>query len=133
VTAAPLVLLVDDYADTRDLYGMYLAGHGYRIAEAEDGIEAIEKASALAPTVILMDLAMPRLDGWTATERLKSEPSTAGIPIICLTAHTRQEEVARAMRSGCDGFLTKPCLPNVVAAEIERVLQGPREGHKDAT
>ncbi|HTV00220.1 MAG TPA: response regulator [Luteitalea sp.] len=119
---AALVLLVDDYADTRELYGTYLRLKGYRIEEAEDGIDAIAKAVDLRPAVIVMDLAMPNMNGWEATRLLKADPRTMAIPIICLTAHGQLAERSRAMAAGSDGFLTKPCLPRVVGQEIRRVL-----------
>lgn len=124
MTQRPLVLLVDDYADTRELYGSFLSMHGYRTEEAEDGLEAVAKAATYSPAVILMDLAMPVLDGWSATALLKKGPRTSHIPVICLTAHHRTDEQNRAVRAGCDGFLTKPCLPGDVLREIERVVGG---------
>jgi two-component system cell cycle response regulator DivK len=127
MTAAPLVLLVDDYPDALDLYGSYLLTKGYRVAEAEDGLVAIAKAIALRPSVIVTDLAMPTLDGWQATQRLKADPRTARIPVICLSAHDRAEERVRAFEAGCDAFLTKPRLPREIAAEIARVLRGTDE------
>jgi CheY-like chemotaxis protein len=130
MTPLPLVLLVDDYADTRDLYGTYLRMQGYRIAEAEDGMEGVMKAVDLHPAVIVMDIAMPILDGFDATRRLKQEPRTEAIPVICLTAHGHPSQRARALREGCVAFLTKPCLPREVAAEIARVLGTDAAGHE---
>ena len=67
----PLVLVVEDYQDAREMYAAYLQFSGYRVAEATNGIEAIEQANALMPDIILMDLALPKMDGWEATRRLK--------------------------------------------------------------
>lgn len=122
MTMLPLILLVDDYADTRDLYGTYLRGQGYRIEEAEDGMQGVMKALDLHPDVIVMDIAMPILNGFDATRRLKQEPRTQTIPVICLTAHDHPSQRARALEEGCIAFLTKPCLPGEVAAVIARVL-----------
>lgn len=117
------VLIVDDYADTRDLYGSYLSAHGYHIDEAADGIEALAKLRTLRPDVILMDLAMPRLDGWRLTHMLKADPNTAAIPIIILTAHGTGTERDRAYAAGCDAFFTKPVTPKRVGQAVARALE----------
>src|SRR6185503_15571707 len=79
---APLVLIVDDYAEGREVCAEYLAFRGFRVATAEDGMDALDKTRALHPDVILMDLSLPRLDGWEASRRLKADASTRHIPII---------------------------------------------------
>ena len=122
--AAPLVLLVDDYADAREMYGFYLGRRGYRVEEAADGHEALDKALALSPDVILMDLSLPGIDGWELARILKGDGRTSAIPIIALTAHALHGEQARALEAGCDAFVTKPCLPHALADELARVLQG---------
>src|SRR5687768_7774390 len=119
---APLVLVVDDSEDNRDVYAQYLLFSGFRVEMAGDGVEAIEKASCLHPDVIVMDLAMPRLDGWEATRRLKGEPATSSIPVIALTGNADSESKRRTQEAGCSGFLTKPCLPDVLVSEIRRLL-----------
>ncbi|HTU99183.1 MAG TPA: response regulator [Luteitalea sp.] len=116
------MLLIDDYEDTRELYGTYLRDRGYQIEDAEDGFEGVAKAVALLPALIVMDLDMPLVDGWTATEMLKKDARTAAIPVICLTAHDRPEERSRASSAGCDVFLRKPCLPAALNAEVGRML-----------
>jgi len=82
----PLVLVVEDYQDAREMYAAYLQFSGYEVAEATNGIEAIEKAQRLMPDIILMDLALPRMDGWEATRRLKSDERTRKIPVVALTS-----------------------------------------------
>jgi two-component system, cell cycle response regulator DivK len=129
----PLVLVVDDFPDNREMYVQYLSFTGYRVAEANDGEEALAKTAGLLPDVVVMDLALPRLDGWEATRRLKSDPLTRGIPVIALTGHGLPEHVERARQAGCDSFLTKPCTPIDLAAEIRRLLEesqkaAPRKG-----
>ena len=116
------VLVVDDSPDARALYGEYLEFCGFRVETAADGEEAIAKARAQWPSVILMDLAMPRMDGWEAVKQLKQDPQTKGIPLIMLTAHAFQEHRDRAAQVGADAFLAKPVLPDQLAAEIRRVL-----------
>ena len=119
---APLVLLVDDAEDNREVYAQFLHFAGFRVEFAVDGVEAIEKASSLHPDVIVMDLSLPRMDGWEATRRIKSDPGTRGIPVIALTGHAVSESKRRAQEVGCSGYLTKPCLPDVLVSEIRRLV-----------
>lgn len=119
---APLVLVVDDYLDAREMCAEFLRFSGYRVEEAVDGIDAIEKATELLPAVILMDLSLPRLDGLEATRRLKKEDRTKAIPVIALTGHALAGQADIANGAGCDSFLSKPCLPDVMVAEVRRLL-----------
>ncbi len=116
----PLVLVVDDAADNRELYAMYLRFVGFRVAMAADGYEALAKAAALHPDAVLMDLSLPGVDGWEVTRRLKRDDATKGITIIGLSGHTHYTRDAAL--SGCDAFMAKPCLPETVADEIRRAL-----------
>jgi two-component system, cell cycle response regulator DivK len=118
----PLVLVVEDYQDAREMYAAYLAFSGYRVAEATNGIEAIEKTVELMPDIILMDLALPRMDGWEATRRLKMDERTRHIPIVALTGHALAGHAEGARQAGCDAFVTKPCLPDALVAEIQKML-----------
>jgi two-component system cell cycle response regulator DivK len=120
---APLILVVDDYEDNRSLYTRFLAYSGMRVAEAADGHEALAKARELHPDVIVMDLSLPGLDGWEATRILKKDPATAGATVIALTGHALHGHSEGALAAGCDVFLTKPCLPDQLLAEVGRVLQ----------
>jgi CheY-like chemotaxis protein len=125
--AAPLVLVVDDVAHGREIFAEYLEFRGFRVATAEDGIEAMEKAFELRPDVILMDLSLPGIDGWEATRRLKQDERTRAIPIIALTAHALASAHDRAKEVGCDSVVTKPCIPKDLEAEVRRQLAA-REG-----
>jgi len=118
----PLVLLVDDSEDNREVYAQYLSFSGFRVEIAVDGVEAVEKAGRLHPDVIVMDLSLPRLDGWEATRQIKSAPATSGIPVIALTGHAVSESKRKALDAGCSGYLTKPCLPDVLVSEIRRLV-----------
>lgn len=126
-TEAPLVLVVDDYLYAREMCAEFLRFSGFRVEEAVDGFEAIEKATQLLPSVILMDLSLPRLDGWEATRRLKKDERTKGIPVIALTGHALAGHAEVASEAGCDSFLTKPCLPDVMVAEVKRILAAEEE------
>ena len=118
----PLVLLVEDYRDAREMYAEYLRFSGFRVAEAFDGLDALEKADALVPDVILMDLALPRMDGWEVTRRLKRSARTCQIPVVALTGHAFAGHAETARQAGCASFVTKPCLPDALVNEIRRVL-----------
>jgi two-component system, cell cycle response regulator DivK len=125
-----LILVVDDFEDNREMYTQYLRFNGYRVAEAVDGLDALTKAAALLPDLIVMDLSLPRLDGWEATRRLKKDPATSHIPVVALTGHALAGHEEGAREAGCDSFVTKPCIPADLEAEIRRVLgkQGARGG-----
>ena len=82
---APLILVVDDYQDAREMYAEYLQFSGFRVAEARNGNEAVEQAFALLPDLILMDLSLPGMDGWEATRVLKADQRTKQIPVVALT------------------------------------------------
>ena len=118
----PLVLVVEDYQDAREMYAAYLQFSGYDVAEAANGVEAIEKTRDLLPDIVLMDLALPRMDGWEATRLLKGDPRTKDIPIVALTGHALAGHAEGAREAGCDAFVTKPCLPDALVAEIRRLL-----------
>jgi two-component system cell cycle response regulator DivK len=119
-TKVPLVLVVDDYEDTRTIYTEYLRFAGFRVAYASDGADAVTKAKALVPDVVVMDLAMPGVDGWTATKQLKTDPRTKDIFVLAVTGCSEDAARVEAWRSGCDAFLEKPVLP----AELVRRIVG---------
>jgi two-component system, cell cycle response regulator DivK len=121
-----LVLVVEDYQDAREMYAAYLQFSGFDVAEASNGVEAVEKTIELLPDIVLMDLALPRMDGWEATRRLKGDPRTRHIPIVALTGHALAGHAEGAREAGCDSFVTKPCLPDALVAEIRRLLDRPR-------
>ncbi len=119
---APLILVVDDYQDAREMYAEYLQFSGFRVAEARNGNEALEQAFALQPDLILMDLSLPGMDGWEATRQLKRDDRTRHTPIVALTGHALAGASEGARRAGCDSFVTKPCLPDDLVVEIRRML-----------
>jgi two-component system, cell cycle response regulator DivK len=119
----PLLLLVEDFDDAREMYRDYLAFSGFRVETARDGQEAIDKARALAPDLILMDLSLPGIDGWEATRLLKADPATRRLPIVALSAHAMAADGERALAAGCDGFIAKPCLPPDLVLQIAPFLK----------
>ncbi len=119
----PLILIVDDFADNREMYTQFLEFSGFRVAEAQNGHEALDKAFDLQPDLIVMDLSLPGLDGWEATRRLKADGRTRTIPVIALTGHALAGHSKGAMDAGCDAFITKPCLPERLMEEIKSMLK----------
>src|SRR5215472_6145122 len=119
---APLILVVDDFEDNRAMYAEYLSYSGYRVAQASNGEEAVELAQRLRPDVVVMDLSLPIMDGWEATRRLKADDRTKHIPVLAVTGHALTGVSNDAKAAGCDGFITKPCLPEDLVAEIKKTL-----------
>jgi len=127
---APLILVVDDFADNRDMYARFLEYSGFRAATAANGEEALAQAFSLGPSLIVMDLSLPGLDGWEATRRLKKDPRTKSIPVVAVTGHAFTGSKESATEAGCDGYISKPCLPADLVSEIRRVLGGGRRKSK---
>jgi two-component system cell cycle response regulator DivK len=121
-TLSPVVLIVDDDPEGREMYAAALASSGFAVEQASDGFEATDKAFRLKPQAILMDLLMPRLDGWDVVEWLKRNPATRAIPIVAVTGAS-PERVRRVKEAGCEAVLIKPCDPDVLAAAIRRALE----------
>jgi CheY-like chemotaxis protein len=102
------VLVVDDYADGREMLAEYLTFRGFSVASAQSGVEAISVAERFRPAIVLMDLRMPDMDGWEATRRLRADPKTRETMIVAVTAHALATEVKRALDAGCDAVVSKP-------------------------
>ena len=118
----PHILIVEDYRDNRDVTNLILADAGYRVSSASDGLRGLYLAARDLPDLILMDLALPGLDGWTATQRLKAFPLTQNIPVVAFTAHVRQEDIARAHAAGCIAVITKPFEIDTLLNTVAQVL-----------
>jgi CheY-like chemotaxis protein len=118
----PKILLVEDNEMNRDMLSRRLQRKGYVVAMALDGQSALEMSQTEAPSLILMDVGLPVLDGWEATRRLKADPATRHIPVIALTAHAMSSDREKAAEAGCDDYETKPIeLPRLLA-KIEALL-----------
>jgi CheY-like chemotaxis protein len=116
------ILLIEDNEDNRLVYRTILDHFGFVVLEAADGEEGIRRARADSPDLILMDVSIPKIDGWEATRQLKADPSTSSIPIIALTAHALATDRAKAQEAGCDGYLAKPVEPRKVVEEVQKHL-----------
>jgi CheY-like chemotaxis protein len=102
------ILLVEDNEMNRDMLSRRLARRGYEVVMAVDGEQGVAMARSEAPSLILMDMSLPGLDGWEATRRIKAAPETRAIPVIALTAHAMSGDREKAVAAGCDDFDTKP-------------------------
>ncbi len=118
----PLVLLVDDSENTREMYAEYFELSGFRVSQATDGEHALWKVLSLMPDLVVMDLAMPTLDGFSATRQLKAHAKTKHIPVIVLTGHATPSCIALAEEAGADVVLVKPCTPSALLSIVERFV-----------
>lgn len=116
------ILIVEDDEDSREVYREVLEDSGFEVDTAVTGPDALRMARERHPDAILMDISIPEMDGWTVTSKLSGDPDTADIPVIIVTAYAFHADRVRAEGMGCAGFLTKPCEPTRVLAEIERTL-----------
>ncbi|SRR5579883_1038613 len=111
-----LILLVEDNELNRDMLSRRLERRGFEILQATDGAEGVRVAAARQPHLILMDMSLPVMDGWEATRTIKSDPRTAHIPVLALTAHAMPGDAGIAAEAGCDDYDTKPVeLPRLLA------------------
>jgi len=118
------ILVVEDNRDNRELVVKVLKINGYHVIEAVDGQEAIEKTKAENPDLILMDLFIPKIDGYEVTRRLKRDMDFKSIPIIALTAHAMKGDMEVALAAGCDGYIPKPIDVRELPKQIEHFLKG---------
>ena len=120
------VLVVDDEVDIRDAVSELLADEGYVVQTAGDGAEALRKARDLHPSLVLLDLMMPGMNGWQVIEALILAPETAGIPVILQTTAEDLESFEKARRRGVAAFISKPFRLNEVIETCRRILEGAR-------
>lgn len=121
-----LVLIVEDDEDSRAVYREALEARGAQVLVAVTGTEGLDLARSRRPDVILMDISIPEMDGWTVAAKLNEDPGTADMRVIVVTAYAFPEDQARADQLGCAALLTKPCGPTRILAEIDRVLGAPQ-------
>jgi CheY-like chemotaxis protein len=117
------ILLVDDIEDNRRVYALFLRARGFDVSVAAEGRDALAKTRTLMPDLVVMDLAIPGIDGWEVTRRLKADRRTRRIPVVAVTGHVLAGAKERASAAGCDAFLTKPCLPDELLGVIQRILR----------
>ena len=117
-----VVLVAEDAADVREMYRLWMQLSDFEVLEASDGVEAVELTRSRQPDAIIMDLSMPRLDGWHACQQLKADPRTRHIPIVAVSAHAYPDARRRAIEAGCDHFIEKPCTPDTLEACLRTLL-----------
>src|SRR3954469_1269142 len=122
---APLVLIVDDAPDNREAYAEFLRYRGFRTVEAGTGAQAIACATAHHPDVILLDLLLPDVDGLDVSRYVRGIDTLRHAKVIAVSACVYPTDMTRALEGGCDAFLQKPCLPDKLVEEIERLLDAP--------
>jgi len=122
---SPTILLVEDNDDNLRIYSTILTYAGYNVLEATDGESGLATARSEQPNLILMDVSIPKIDGWEVTRILKADPATATIPVVALTAHALASDRERATEIGFDGYIPKPAEPRLVLAEVERRVGKP--------
>ncbi len=128
MSTSPTVLNVEDTPENRNLVRRILESEGYQVVDAETAMEGIEKAVALHPDLILMDINLPDLDGFTAVTRIRSFAHLNTVPIIALTARTVSDDRERARAIGCDSYLNKPIDFDELVSEVARYIAA---GHRD--
>ena len=118
------ILIADDKATGRELVRTILEKDGFEVYEAADGVEALEQARQVRPDLVILDLHMPRLDGFGTVAALRQETSLRSTPVLALTASAMMGDRERALGAGFTGYVTKPIRVAVLRAEIERLLDG---------
>lgn len=118
----PKILLVEDDEMNRDMLSRRLMKRDYEVVIATDGQQGVDMARSEGPDIVLMDMSLPIMDGWTATRTLKGDPGTAGIPVIALTAHAMSGDEDKAREAGCDDFDTKPVELKRLLGKIEKLI-----------
>jgi len=118
----PLVLLVDDDRDERLLFAEWLEEAGFRVEQAHNGLQALERAIDLLPDAVLTDLNIPGIDGYELTRRLRGDARTRAIPILAVTGYAPFQDPARADRAGCDVLFSKPCDPDELGQALRTLI-----------
>jgi CheY-like chemotaxis protein len=123
------ILIVDDYPDALDIWELYLRSLGYRVSTASDGAEALVQARHLLPDLIVLDLELPLVSGFDVARQLRASSDTQSIPLIAATGYSHKQQLDRAREAGFDHIVVKPCEPDVLVHEIERLLRSAAQNH----
>ena len=124
------ILIADDYDDNRELLRLILETEGFRIREARNGREALDAALAEAPTVALIDLSMPALDGWGLLREMRADERTRAVPCVAVTAFAANQDRLRALEAGFDAYISKPFRARELLDLVGRLLDGKGDGHR---
>lgn len=120
--SAHTILIVEDNPDNRQLVRFILEREGYRILEAPDGLKGVAMVRQYMPDLVLLDLAIPKMDGWDVAVELQADPMTKHIPLVAMSAMTLPKDKRKAMELGCAGFIEKPLEANSFAKEVGQYL-----------
>ena len=116
------ILLVEDHEEIWDFLSRRLKRRGYDVILAHDGQQAVDKTRLERPDVVLLDMNLPVMDGWTAARTLKADPDTANVPLIALTAHAMSGDRDKALEAGCDDYHPKPVDFSRLLSQIDAAL-----------
>jgi CheY-like chemotaxis protein len=119
----PKILVAEDERDIRELIGFTLRYAGFEVELAMNGAEAVEKASAVQPDLIMLDVRMPKMTGYEACRQLKDDPITAEIPIVFLSAKGQEVEIEQGLASGALEYIVKPFAPDELASQVKDILK----------
>lgn len=120
----PKILIVEDNEMNRDMLSRRLTRKGFEVIMAENGQIGVDMSVSETPDLILMDMSLPIMDGWAATQKIKSNPDTASIPVIALTAHAMASDREKALAAGCDDYDTKPIELDRLLGKISQFIPG---------
>jgi len=118
----PTILVVDDFDDTRLLLRTWLERRGFRVIEAEDGVEAVKRATSESPDLIIMDMEMPHLDGLSATRRIRQVNNVGRVPIVAVSAYGADQFRELALEAGCDEYVSTPFEPIALEKIIRSLM-----------
>jgi CheY-like chemotaxis protein len=127
------VLVAEDNAVNRELLRELLEARGYTVLEACDGQEALRMIEQTHPDILLLDIGMPVLDGFAVIRKIRENPSLATLPVLAVTAYAMQGDRENVLKSGFDGYLSKPVNARALAGELERLLRKPEENQTHDT
>jgi len=120
--AAGRILIVEDFADSRDMYIEFLEAQGFEVVGAEDGLAALKSIEKVRPDIVVLDVALPKLDGLSVLRRLRADPRYAKLPVLTLSASLGADYQKMAMEAGATVALEKPCLPDELLEAVRKVL-----------
>jgi DNA-binding response OmpR family regulator len=120
--STPTILVADDEEDLRELVTYRLTRSGYRVIGAGDGLQALKLAAERTPDLMVLDVMMPKLDGYELTRRVRAEAALRSIPVILLTARSQESDIDRGFEVGADDYLKKPFNPDELVARVRAVL-----------
>lgn len=121
----PKILIIEDNDQNRYMATFLLEKHGYEVVCAVDGPAGIELAAKVQPCLILLDIQLPKMDGYAVARELRRNPTMNGIPIVAVTSYAMMGDREKSLAAGCDGYIEKPIDPETFVADVERHLNPP--------